>query len=728
LGLLVIFQYSIAPHPQGGHDILLQSLATSLVEGNGYSSCRSLYFVSCQPGDPSAVREPLPMLLFAAYQILSQQLNSQFLLYIHILFNLLTGMLLFHIAEKLFRDERVSFLVVGVWATYLPIARFAAFYRMDTLLAFLLTLTLFLLIRAVKKPSIWRFIPVGLAFGLTLLTRSVLLYGVILLPLGLYYALRRNLSQTRSRWAVIVLGTGIILLPWVVRNYQVFDDFIPGSTLNGYNILRHNHIIQEDDYLRYVRSGETREYIESMLSERDDIRGDENEAELDRIFTEEALRIIGQYPLRYLHLTLHRFLTFQWFDNEIADNYGYENTDFYHYFVIVNLITLLTLPIGIIRFPRERWRSGWILLAPFALLIFVHPFVVTRFRYIAGAMLYPLMFSAYGVVSFLFPHGQKPRPWAIALAGLSIGVWGVWTAGYLWQTAVVQNLSANNIDITYYQGDLRLVGYELDHDRYSPGDPLALSLYFKIPARLEKTIGLSVHLLDADFKSVASDDISLSTDAWTTNQIVHQPVPLHIPDDMIVPIMAHIQLTIWEFTDGYPPAEISTELTTSEIWQLTPGSVILTSVPILSEEESSQLTRAAAYHVDNAFTLSSYDLPDTIAGDNLPLAFQWAVNDETDMDAIQFVHIFDMSDGSLVSGYDSQPFDGHFPTFEWIAHTQIVDEWSLNLPEGLKAGEYQVFTGFYDAITQARLSVMLDGAPVSNNFIDLGTFSISPKD
>ncbi len=702
-------------------------LATSVADGQGYTGCNSLYFVTCQQGAPSAARPPLPVLFYAAYRAVSQHLHLQFLVYIHILLNVLTGILLYAIAEKLFHDGRVSLIVAALWATYLPMARFVGYYQSEILLAFLLTLTVYLLMRAVEKPTYWRFMLMGLGFGLTLITRAVFLYAIALLPVGLYFALGRDLRRTLSRLGIILIGVSVFLLPWIVRNYQVFDAFVPGSTLNGYNLLRHNHILLEDNYLRYVRAEETRSYIENLLSKRSDLRGDENEAELDRIFTAEALRIISQHPIRYLHLVLHRFLAFQWLDLDIAKTYGYVNTDLYRYSVFISLFTLLSVSIGLVKLPRRRWRTAWVPLAAFAYLALIYPFVVTMFRYIAGALLYPLMFSIYGLVAVLFPGGRKSAVWRRGLAGAGVLVWGVWIAGFLSQSAMVQQFAAVDANVAYYEGALRLVGYDLDQDYYRPGDVVHLSLYFKIPTYLAQPVGVSIHLLNTDFESIANTNVRLQTDAWGSGQVVRQMISLRLPDDLTTPVSDYIQLAVYAFTDGYPTQTINTELSNSDIRLLTPDTLILTEVSIMAPESGVLLSQSADYQIGDTFSLSSYDLPDIAAGPVLEVSFQWTVEATPTLNATQFVHLINPSNNQLVVGFDSMPFDGRFPTTAWIVGTHLVDHWQLALPDDLRPGDYQVSTGFYDPLSNERLPVTQDGKPVPNNLIDLGTIRVGPS-
>ena len=136
---------------------------------------------------------------------------------------------------------------------------------------------------------------------------------VILIPvlticalIGLGGGDRPFLSSARARLrpAALFLSTSILLLvPWTARNYLALDRLVVGTTLAGYNLYRHNSSLLTDDYLRYVGPEEGARAVEALLARRRDLKGTENEAQMDAVYREEALRIISAAPIRYLRLS-----------------------------------------------------------------------------------------------------------------------------------------------------------------------------------------------------------------------------------------------------------------------------------------------------------------------------------------------------------------------------------------------------------------------------------------
>lgn len=110
-----------------------------------------------------------------------------------------------------------------------------------------------------------------------------------------------------------------------------------------------------------------------------------------------------------------------------------------------------------------------------------------------------------------------------------------------------------------------------------------------------------------------------------------------------------------------------------------------------------------------AIELTGVTLPDIQKGiletehAKLPVTFHWRALQPTDRPYTVFLQLLDARN-QVVSGWDSQPFDGLYPTSLWSPGELIVDTFVLPLPDkGLPPGPYQLITGFYDFETGRRL-------------------------
>jgi hypothetical protein len=84
---------------------------------------------------------------------------------------------------------------------------------------------------------------------------------------------------------------------------------------------------------------------------------------------------------------------------------------------------------------------------------------------------------------------------------------------------------------------LRLVGYDLPGERATPGEALPLTLYWQASAKLGRDYTVFVHILDATGQIAAQWDAmprgnTFVTTAWPVGEIVDDPHPVPLPEDM----------------------------------------------------------------------------------------------------------------------------------------------------------------------------------------------------
>ncbi len=107
-----------------------------------------------------------------------------------------------------------------------------------------------------------------------------------------------------------------------------------------------------------------------------------------------------------------------------------------------------------------------------------------------------------------------------------------------------------------------------------------------------------------------------------------------------------------------------------------------------------------------------------IHNSQLPITFHWQTLHPTDRPYTVFLQLLN-EQGQVVSSWDSQPFNGLYPTHLWSPGEPITDTFTLPLPaEGLPPGAYRLITGWYDVETGQRLPVSGGG-----DFVELMQFS-----
>jgi len=111
--------------------------------------------------------------------------------------------------------------------------------------------------------------------------------------------------------------------------------------------------------------------------------------------------------------------------------------------------------------------------------------------------------------------------------------------------------------------------------------------------------------------------------------------------------------------------------------------------------------------------------PLTSSNESLAVTLYWRVIQPTDKATTVFLQLLNQK-GEVVSGWDSQPFDGLYPTDLWSPDETISDTFKLPLPaNGLPHGTYRLITGFYDLTTGQRLPLKGGG-----DFVELGKIEV----
>jgi 4-amino-4-deoxy-L-arabinose transferase-like glycosyltransferase len=184
-------------------------------------------------------------------------------------------LLLLHIGFVSFRKE-VAWAAAVVWAVFPTSVFYSAELSSESLmLVFLLGFVLSTL-QFGLRPSLMGALRAGMLLGLTLLVHPS---KAFLVPIVLVWALwqfQRNLKQCALSGVILVTAL-CMLSPWVIRNYRVFGEFIPFSTLGGSTLLQgNNRIVATDPALRGYVIWDTRipEYAEQLQQPNNEIERD----------------------------------------------------------------------------------------------------------------------------------------------------------------------------------------------------------------------------------------------------------------------------------------------------------------------------------------------------------------------------------------------------------------------------------------------------------------------
>ncbi|MBZ0291343.1 MAG: glycosyltransferase family 39 protein [Anaerolineae bacterium] len=149
----------------------------------------------------------------------------------------------------------------------------------------------------------------GLVLGLSLLTRPIM--PPLALLVALWFLFRRSLWQTIARLLPVAVVGAAVLLPWIIRNYAIYDAFVPMTTTSGANFWQGN----SEYTVPVFRAGYDVQWTSPQLETEDP---NSREADAER-FT-MALAYLRDNPERIPELLWVKFLVYWSID--IAPRYN----------------------------------------------------------------------------------------------------------------------------------------------------------------------------------------------------------------------------------------------------------------------------------------------------------------------------------------------------------------------------------------------------------------------
>jgi len=370
-----------------------QEIATLVAKRQNLSFCNT-YFPFCGAGNnATASVEPLPILTFAAIFLVFESQAEYFGILLQMTLGLASIGVLYLIIRLLLKDHRPAFMGAFLWGVYVPlILETEASLKGEAFFILFLLLGMLFITIGLEKKHVLLWLVVGVCLGFAALSRSALIYLFPVLCISLLVTPIMTVKRRILNVGLTILAFMVVLTPWTVRNYNVFHAFIPGVTLGGYNLYRHNHILEEDGYLRYVYNREMKAAQKQLLEDNADIlRGDENEYEMDQLYRREAIKIILANPFRYLLLSLYRFFPL-WTNYGVR--YGFISDLTWNISGFVNLVFVALAGFSIVR--RRGVRPPEII--PFVALLFFYTLsymlVNARMRFIIPIIPFILVFAS----------------------------------------------------------------------------------------------------------------------------------------------------------------------------------------------------------------------------------------------------------------------------------------------------------------------------------------------
>ncbi|MCP4583965.1 MAG: glycosyltransferase family 39 protein [candidate division Zixibacteria bacterium] len=281
------------------------------------------WFGSVSP-QPSAAFVPLYSYFLAFFIALTND-PARWIYFAQVLLNAL-GVYAFFLLGKHWGGKKIGLVAAGLYAMFPEIAFMPTRMVPEAIIVgpVILTVYLYLKIKSgiANRPQYRSFFWLGVFIGFLSLMKGSLVFLFLGCFLGL---LPCGLKKMPVRRGLLFLSLGFLIAisPWIIRNTIVLGQPVFRTTY-GYNLWRGNYpgasgtgrlhpgdtreVMPDDEYFDYINRNQP-----------------EAEIEIDRFFTDEALRFIKQDPGNFIMLSLKRSLYFITYDptHPLARNWTY---------------------------------------------------------------------------------------------------------------------------------------------------------------------------------------------------------------------------------------------------------------------------------------------------------------------------------------------------------------------------------------------------------------------
>jgi 4-amino-4-deoxy-L-arabinose transferase-like glycosyltransferase len=211
---------------------IYDDLVTNLLTGRGYCASCSSYYTSV-PYQATSLQAPIyPLFLAAVYSVTGL---GAFTIARVVQAVLTTGsvVLLMWVAWKTW-GKWAAIVTGGIAAIYPPFLYFTGLLMTENLSIFVLLVFVLLWLTAVRRGKTWLYLVTGVVYGIACLTREMTFYFLPMLLLATVLVQKKNIRPILARVCLLLIGTAVVMSPWIGRNYAVHHAFVPTTTKGGY--------------------------------------------------------------------------------------------------------------------------------------------------------------------------------------------------------------------------------------------------------------------------------------------------------------------------------------------------------------------------------------------------------------------------------------------------------------------------------------------------------------
>jgi hypothetical protein len=225
-------------------------IAVNVVSGNGFV---------LNSGEPDSIRGPgYPLFLAAIYKTIGRSYPAVRL--IQSVLDGVTVVLVVHLTWILWGNWKRAIAAGSILSLYPFSVYFSNLVAVETLFCLIFFMSVFFFIKGCRKENLGMFVVSGMLLAYSVLIRSTSL--LFPLAMGIWLFVFKGFSKKNMvGYACLLVAFAAVLLPWSIRNYCVFNEFIATTTNGGINFYLGSSL----KYLRPREEGMQQVKIEDEL-------------------------------------------------------------------------------------------------------------------------------------------------------------------------------------------------------------------------------------------------------------------------------------------------------------------------------------------------------------------------------------------------------------------------------------------------------------------------------
>ncbi len=257
-----------------------------------------------------------------------------------------------------------------------------------------------------------------------------------------------------------------------------------------------------------------------------------------------------------------------------------------------------------------------------------------------------------------------------------------------------------------YEGEIRLLGYDIEERVIRPGEFLPITLYWQSLKVMKRDYTVYLKLFGPHNEVIGQADTypglgSYPTTFWREGDIIKDTYALTIERPIEPPFAAFIEVGLYERGALRGLAAYGEEGQAVD-------RVIIGRVKVVPRKAQQYvISHPLEVNLGNQVELIGYDIEEgePEVEERVQLTLYWRALAQIERNYTVFTHLID-EEGQIWAQKDNQPFGGNYPTSLWDEGEIVKDEYELIVREGTPPGEYLLEVGIYLLSTGERLPIL----------------------